>query len=77
MESYPTLFSLSITLAGNVADMSPTCRPDTVMSADYAKKGMSPRHDERQKESPTHPICVNNTDITNKPKHTGTIRFYV
>ena len=31
-------------LAGNVADMSPTCRPDTVMSADYARKGMSPRH---------------------------------
>ena len=31
-------------LAGNVADMSASCRRHVVMSADYAKKGMSPRH---------------------------------
>jgi hypothetical protein len=28
-------------LAGNVADMSPTCRPDTAMSANFSRKGMT------------------------------------
>ena len=31
-------------LAGNVADMSATCRPDTAMSANFSRKGMSRRH---------------------------------
>ena len=33
--------SCNVDLAGNVADMSPTCQPDTVMSANFSRKGMS------------------------------------
>jgi hypothetical protein len=38
-------------LAGNVADMSPTCRPDTVMSANFSRKSMSRRHKTCEKRS--------------------------
>jgi hypothetical protein len=31
-------------LAGNVADMLATCRPNTAMSANFSRKGMSRRH---------------------------------
>ena len=31
-------------LAGNVGDMSATCRPDTVMLANFCRHGMSGRH---------------------------------
>jgi len=51
-----TLTSYS-NLAGNVADMSVTCRPDTAMSANFSRKGMLRRHT-TQKEAPTHSFCV-------------------
>jgi hypothetical protein len=44
-------------LAGNVADMSPTCRPDTAMSANFSRKGMSRRHTTRKKR-PRHTVFV-------------------
>jgi hypothetical protein len=40
-------------LAGNVADMSPTCRPDTAMSANFSRKGMSRQH-KTCKKRPRH-----------------------
>jgi len=48
------------TLAGNVADMLPTCRPDMVMSAIFPRKGMSRRGDTRHaKRGPdTQFLCV-------------------
>jgi hypothetical protein len=47
--------TIPFTLAGNVADMSPTCQPDTAMSANFSRKGMSRRHTTRKK----------------RPQHTG------
>ena len=44
-------------LAGNVADMSPTCRPAMVMSAILSRKGMSRRHTTRKKR-PRHTVFV-------------------
>ena len=40
-------------LAGNVADMSASCRRHVVMSADYAKKCVSARHN-RGHDTPWH-----------------------
>jgi hypothetical protein len=47
----------SNTLAGNVANMSPTCRRDTAMLANFSGNGMSQQHN--VKEAPTYPIYTN------------------
>jgi hypothetical protein len=53
-----TLICIPIpSLAGNVADMLPTCRPDTAMSANFSRKGMLQRHTTRKKR-PRHTVFV-------------------
>ena len=59
-------------LAGNVADMSPTCRPDTVMSANFSRKGMSQRH-KTCKKRPRHTQFISIT--ANKFKSAQTYRY--
>jgi hypothetical protein len=46
-----------VVLAGNVTDMLPTCRPDTAMSANFSRKGMSRRHTTGKKR-PRHTVFV-------------------
>jgi hypothetical protein len=41
----------------HVANMLPTCRPDTAMSANFSRKGMSWRHTIRKKR-PRHTVIV-------------------
>ena len=72
-----------VSLAGNVADMSPTCRPDTVMSANFSKIGMSRRH-AKPKNRPRHTqfVCrfadtVNHGSYLPPPRRTAGDRPYI
>ena len=63
--------SRTTTLAGNVADMSATCRPDMVMSmmsAIFSRKGMSRRHTTRKKR-PQHTVFVSDIIQNHPPAH--------
>jgi hypothetical protein len=66
-------------LAGNVADMSPTCRPDTAMLANFSRKDMSRRHT-TSKKRPRHTVFVcrfAHTDPHQAPKEAALLRRFL
>ena len=67
-------------LAGNVADMSATCRPDTAMSANFSRKGMLRRH-KTCKKRPRHtqfiPITADKFKSAQTYEYTSYHRVFV
>ena len=63
------------TLAGNVGDMSATCRPDTVMSANFGRHGMSARHTRGPDIPNSYQLQPTNTSQLKRTSTIATIEF--